>query len=573
MVSLLSAPPGLGKGWWTWGWLRAMQDGGDFFGLRVPRPVHGAAGGWPGGSGPRPTPLKVLWLTEEGASFGRDGQAVRHRARAGDGAAAPRGGGRRTGRRSSGSVRREAWRRGCAYVIVDTIRAWCPQAEQSNDQRRGGVQPRPAGAGRRPGLGVLFVHHDRKGGGEYGEGVAGPNNLVGLVRRADRAAPGQGRPHRPADARLPALRRPGRDGPPGRRPLRRSGGAECRTGRGGGRAPRRRCPPHLAGHAGRAPPGRRRRASCGRTSRWRPRAAAPPSPACRRPCGSWAWSPETGAGVKGAPAAAGGRSTPSRRPAPPTADPAYVRYLNSQAWAAKRAEILDRADGRCEECGAELRAGEAEVHHLTYERVVPGAAGGPGRAVPRVPPAGARLTGGYHGCNPAALGIARRAPATRPAGASAGVRRAAPEVAGLPLLLLGAGGLPRRRASRQERGLGRRRRPPRGLVLGDRRLRLLPVGRLRPEGAEHPLAVASRHRPPPAAGFWRACAAREPSGHGPSRGAGHTPPRSPAAKGGPPSRRRRRIAPSPAGAHGPGTGRARRTVAGAPPGERPPEEP
>ena len=29
------------------------------------------------------------------------------------------------------------------------------------------------------GLGVLFVHHDSKLGGEYGAGVAGPNNLVG----------------------------------------------------------------------------------------------------------------------------------------------------------------------------------------------------------------------------------------------------------------------------------------------------------------------------------------------------------------------------------------------------------
>ena len=49
--------------------------------------------------------------------------------------------------------------------------------------------------------------------------------------------------------------------------------------------------------------------------------------------------------------------------------PGYVRYLNSQAWAAKRAEILARADGLCEECGATLEPGEAEVHHLSYERV------------------------------------------------------------------------------------------------------------------------------------------------------------------------------------------------------------
>ena len=69
VVALLSAPPGLGKGWWTWGWLRAMQDGGDFFGLRVRRPSR-RPGRWPGGSGREPSPLKVLWLTEEGESFG-----------------------------------------------------------------------------------------------------------------------------------------------------------------------------------------------------------------------------------------------------------------------------------------------------------------------------------------------------------------------------------------------------------------------------------------------------------------------------------------------------------------------
>jgi 5-methylcytosine-specific restriction endonuclease McrA len=46
-----------------------------------------------------------------------------------------------------------------------------------------------------------------------------------------------------------------------------------------------------------------------------------------------------------------------------------VRYLNSAAWAAKRTEILDRADGTCEECGDEVEPGVAEVHHRTYARV------------------------------------------------------------------------------------------------------------------------------------------------------------------------------------------------------------
>jgi hypothetical protein len=77
-------------------------------------------------------------------------------------------------------VRRGAWRRGCAYAIFDTVRAWCPQAEQSNDLAAAAfnlARREPAV----PGLGVLFVHHDRKGGGEHGEVVAGPNNLVGAV--------------------------------------------------------------------------------------------------------------------------------------------------------------------------------------------------------------------------------------------------------------------------------------------------------------------------------------------------------------------------------------------------------
>jgi hypothetical protein len=76
-----------------------------------------------------------------------------------------------------------------------------------------------------------------------------------------------------------------------------------------------------------------------------------------------------GAGTKGAPLVWRAVDAPAAKAAPPTSDPAYVRYLNSVAWAAKRAEVLDRADGNCEDCGDELEPGEAEVHHLTYERV------------------------------------------------------------------------------------------------------------------------------------------------------------------------------------------------------------
>ncbi|HVG97241.1 MAG TPA: AAA family ATPase, partial [Chloroflexota bacterium] len=52
VISLLSAPPGGGKGWWLWGLARAMQDGHTFFGLPATR-------------------MKLLWCTEEGASFAR----------------------------------------------------------------------------------------------------------------------------------------------------------------------------------------------------------------------------------------------------------------------------------------------------------------------------------------------------------------------------------------------------------------------------------------------------------------------------------------------------------------------
>lgn len=41
----------------------------------------------------------------------------------------------------------------------------------------------------------------------------------------------------------------------------------------------------------------------------------------------------------------------------------YDAYLLSDAWAARRRQVLDRAEGLCEGCG-ERRA--TQVHHLTY---------------------------------------------------------------------------------------------------------------------------------------------------------------------------------------------------------------
>ena len=159
VVTLLSAPPGLGKGYWLQGWIRAMQDGSAFYGLPTTRLG------------------RVLWCTEEGPSveatarrFGiARGQVTllrREQVRGWDWPDLVR------------EVRRQAWRRGCAIVVFDTVRAWCPQAEQSNAQAAEVMNlARAELAGH--GLAVVFVHHDTKAGGEYGEQVAGPNNLVG----------------------------------------------------------------------------------------------------------------------------------------------------------------------------------------------------------------------------------------------------------------------------------------------------------------------------------------------------------------------------------------------------------
>jgi hypothetical protein len=158
VLSLLSAPPGGGKGWWALALVKAMQDGEAFYGLRT-------------------RAMRVLWCTEEGESLARSARAFgikpgtvvtlrRDRVRG------------RTWPALLKAIRREAWRRGCGLVIVDTVRAWCPQAEVSNDQAAEVMNLARAELVE-PGLALLFLHHDRKGGGQWGEGVAGAYNLVG----------------------------------------------------------------------------------------------------------------------------------------------------------------------------------------------------------------------------------------------------------------------------------------------------------------------------------------------------------------------------------------------------------
>ena len=43
----------------------------------------------------------------------------------------------------------------------------------------------------------------------------------------------------------------------------------------------------------------------------------------------------------------------------------YRSYLNSDAWKAKRAQVLKAAGGKCRRCGARA----TEVHHETYKRI------------------------------------------------------------------------------------------------------------------------------------------------------------------------------------------------------------
>ncbi|HVG99101.1 MAG TPA: AAA family ATPase [Chloroflexota bacterium] len=361
VVSLLSAPPGLGKGWWTWGMLRAMQDGDEFFGLPVARP-HTSPGPLARRLGATPKPLKVLWLTEEGPSFGETAKrfgiapglvTVLQRQ---DVAATE-------WPEIVALVRREAWRRGCAYVVIDTVRAWCPQAEQSNDQAAAAFNlARKELAA--PGLGVLFVHHDRKGGGEYGEGVAGPNNLVGStdVLIELRRVTGD-----PTARRMRVSRRFGDQDVTAR-----LDGVRYVVGTTpAGDQADEEAPPAVPAHLQATLEAIRRAGPSGILRKDVQTATgaawATLSRQCRelRELGLIA---ETGTGSKSDPLRCRLTDAPPAT-VPPTADPEYVRYLNSNAWATKRAEILDRADGACEACGDELESGAAEVHHLTYARV------------------------------------------------------------------------------------------------------------------------------------------------------------------------------------------------------------
>ena len=343
VVTLVSAPPGGGKGWWLQAWVRAMQDvaGGQaatFYGLPV-------------------TPMRVLWCTEEGESVkatarrfgiapGRVEILRRDEVDAYDWPELVR------------AVRREAWRRKCAVVVFDTVRAWCPQAEKSPEDANAVmtvVRQQLTG----PGLAAVFVHHDRKGGGEFGEGVSGTYGLVGAVDilvELRRVSDDPDDPRR----RMITSRRFGRMDVTafleGHRYLtgREDGAAGAAPEPDGRAVPShlRRTLATLTGAAGPLTIKELLDAEGGSESGLHKRLKALKARGLVE---------RAGGGVKGDPE----RWRPVGRSGAVRDDPSYIAYLKTPEWATRRGEALQRAGGRCQRCG-ELAVG---VHHLSYERV------------------------------------------------------------------------------------------------------------------------------------------------------------------------------------------------------------
>lgn len=366
VVSLLSGPPGIGKSYFVWALLRAIQQHQSFFGLPANAPWH-TTGRWPRR---RHELLRVLWLTEEGGSFVRTREKfgiqpglvlslrrdqVRYE----------------TWEQLVCHVKKRAKRARCGYVIVDTVRAWCPDAEKDAAHANvimGEVRRQWLAAG----LGVLFLHHDTKAGGEHGAGVSGTYGLVGAVDELVELRRVKGREHARRmvcsrrfanceitaeldaayryvaddtelalfDAQLPPLPADAPEIAPERPALaphlaslvdllRRAGAGGLSTGavQSASKTARSTVLRHLETleHDGYL-----RREKDGIAFVWY--AVDLPTP-------------------------------------PPTASPAYTAYLSSEEWASKRRLVLARCRGLCEACGAMVEEAEVEVHHLTYERV------------------------------------------------------------------------------------------------------------------------------------------------------------------------------------------------------------
>jgi hypothetical protein len=342
VITLVSAPPGCGKGWWLQGLARAMDDGLDFYGLPV-------------------TPMRLLWLTEEGESvtatarrFGLQPGRVeilrRDRVR-----------GWSDWPELVRAIRKEAWRRRCRIVVFDTVRAWCPQAERTPEDANA-VMTAVRQELTEPGLAAVFVHHSRKGGGEHGEGVAGTYGLVGAV-----------------DVLVELERVPGRDEARRMRVSRRYGDLDVTATLRGHRyvADRHRTaaavagappPPTLPSHLARTLTTLRGGGGPRTVEELLEAEGGTATPLGKRLAAlqKLGLAVPSGRGVKGDPIR--WAATPEEPRGAPTAvrdDPAYVAYLKSPVWAARRTEALQQAGGHCQRCGAPAR----EVHHLTYERV------------------------------------------------------------------------------------------------------------------------------------------------------------------------------------------------------------
>lgn len=348
VVSMLTCPPGGGKSWWTWALLGAMQDAGTFYGLPVTPPRQRT---WRGTS----RPMRVLWLTEESASFVPNVERFRirrglvhilrrHEVR------------EKTWPDLLQRCRREAIRHRCAYLVIDTIGAWCPEMEQ-------GQAPEMVDLARRvlKGMGLLLSHHDNRQGA-----VRGYSNLEGAVDILIRL---RQVPDRPTARRMVTSRRFGTldltaELVDGRYVL---GEGETQAVPSAPKAPKvkEHLLPLLGILRGAGPDGHPIKALI-------PLLGKPKQTVQRQleELRRLGLADSRGAGVAFAPNI--WFITPAGMPVAtnPTADPRYLAYLASPAWKRLCQAVLERAELRCEECGCAPPPGDTlEVHHLTRARL------------------------------------------------------------------------------------------------------------------------------------------------------------------------------------------------------------
>lgn len=351
VITLLSAPPGAGKGYWLQGWVRAMQDiqGGQeatFYGLPV-------------------LPMRVLWCTEEGESvattarrFGiRPGQVVILRR--------DQVQGWEDWPTLVKAIRKLAWKQRCQVVIFDTIRAWCPQAERTPEDANAVmtvVRQQLAG----PGLAVVFVHHDRKGGGTFGEGVSGTSGLVGAVDILVELKRCSDNPKDPRRRMVTSRRYGDMDITA---TLQEHRYVTTRQGTEAGEAspapdPDSAPSPPLPSHLVRTLTTLRGASEPLTMEQLLAVEGGTVTPLGKRLAAlqERGLATSSGRGVKGDPIrwAAVSSSTAVRD------DPTYMAYLKSAEWIVKRTQVLHRAGGQCERCHG---APPVEVHHLTYARM------------------------------------------------------------------------------------------------------------------------------------------------------------------------------------------------------------